>query len=141
MTDIDITPRDAPEPLTDAMIIDALRQTSGKLTLAAELLKYSPTRLRDRIVRTPALRQVIDEIHQLTVDVAELQLEKRVAEGDVRAIETKLKAHGKDRGYGDEVTVNVRGVGARQQLAAVMHRLSTPALAELEQALADEEGL
>ena len=53
----------------------------------------------------------------------------------------KLKAQAKDRGYGDEVTVNVRHGSPRAALRHVMTQLSDAALEELEQALARSENV
>jgi hypothetical protein len=138
MAPIDISPR-GQRGITDEHIATALRDCSGKLSLAAQTLRMSTFTLRERVLSTPALTQAWQEAQQLTVDIAELQLEKQVAAGNTAAIGLKLKAQAKDRGYGDELTVNVRSVDLRGALRGVMSQLSDAALEELEQALTRAE--
>lgn len=137
---IDIGPRNS-ETITDAMIVQALSQTNGKITLAAATLKMSPILLRERVTSTPLLAEAWQTAKDMTVDVAEFQLEQLVAGGDAQAISLKLKAQAKDRGYGDEVTVNVRHGSPRAALRHVMTQLSDAALEELEQALTRSENV
>lgn len=137
---IDIGPR-VDETITDAMICRALEDTNGKITLAARALNMSAIRLRERILATPMLADSLQIAKETTVDIAEFQLEQLAAQGNATAIGIKLKAQAKDRGYGDEVTVNVRGTSPRDALRHVMTQLSDDALAELEQALSSAEGV
>ena len=137
---IDIGPRNG-EGITDAMIVQALSDTNGKITLAAAALKMSPILLRERVTSRPLLAEAWQTAKDMTVDVAEFQLEQLAARGDAQAIGMKLKAQAKDRGYGDEVTVNVRHGSPRDALRHVMTQLSDAALEELEQALARSENV
>ena len=88
---IDIGPRNG-ETITDAMIVQALSQTNGKITLAAATLKMSPILLRERVTSTPLLAEAWQTAKDMTVDVAEFQLEQLAARGDAQAIGMKLKA-------------------------------------------------
>ena len=137
MNDIDVTP--AVAKVTDQMIIDTLRTNNGKIAFAATLLGISFSVLRHRIRSTPGLQDAVESIREMDLDITETLVDARASAGDLRAMEVKLKAKGKARGYGDEPPP-VRDVGARAELRPVMARLSTATLRELIAALEAEEG-
>lgn len=133
---IDVGPRAQHDEPT---IARALLACNGKITHAAKALGIAYATLRRAVDRSPYLQSVIDEAHESTLDAAETILEKRaLADEDGGALAFLLKTQGKERGYGDELTVKVEQASARKELDRVMSRLSDSALAEVLAALEEE---
>ena len=133
---INMTP---PRTPSEREIEVALRQCNGKLTLASQMLGIAFLTLRRLVNENPVLRAVVEEIREGVVDAAEYTLEEAaIKDRDMGAVALILKAQGKDRGWGDEVVVNVRQQGAKEQLERVFSRLSQPALLEILAALEEE---
>lgn len=133
---IDVGPKAHHDELT---IARALVSSRGKITQAATMLGIAYATLKRAIDKSPLLQGTLDEIRESTLDAAETILEKRaLADEDGSALAFLLKTQGKDRGYGDELTVKVEQTSTRQALEGVMSRLSDSALAEVLAALEEE---
>ena len=78
---------------------EALLQTRGAVCLAADRLGVDPSALSHRMKRYPELYEVADSFRQRRTDKAELQLEKAIDRGDLKAVLFQLRTQGKDRGY------------------------------------------
>lgn len=95
--------------VTQDMIITALRQNLGTVAVTARQLGISREHLHRRIQRSPKLQAAIAEAREAFVDVAELQLAKKVHDGDLGAVRYVLGTQGRARGYGAEITHNHKG--------------------------------
>lgn len=85
--------------ITNDKIIDALKKSSGLVTVAAKRMSCSPQTIYSRIKAFPALQVVIDENRNELVDLAEQKLKQLVKKGEFQAISLVLKTLGKHRGY------------------------------------------
>jgi len=80
---------------TNEEIEQALRNTFGRISVAARLLNFDRTTIYQRIGKHPKLKRVVQESRALVVPYAETKLFQNVASGDQRAIEFVLKNKGK----------------------------------------------
>tara|TARA_Y100000310_G_scaffold304198_1_gene343120 strand:+ start:86 stop:565 length:480 start_codon:yes stop_codon:yes gene_type:complete len=79
----------------------ALRATSGIQAAAARKLGTSRQAIAGFIKRNVSLQKVVEEVVETTLDVAEAELIKQLASGNMTAIIFYLKTKGKDRGYSE----------------------------------------
>ena len=82
----------------------ALRAGAGLYTQAARILegKYgscAPNTVRNYVMRHAKLQQVMSEVTDMQLDLAEGQLLKAIGDGNLTAIIFYLKCKGRDRGY------------------------------------------
>ena len=80
-------------------VADALRQTAGIKTAAAELLGCDRSTITRYINRHPKLQAIDAEIADSTVDLTEDKLLQAIEQGNLTAIIFYLKTKGKHRGY------------------------------------------
>ena len=80
-------------------VADALSQTAGIKTAAAELLDCDRSTVTRYINRHPKLQVLELEIADRTVDLAENKLLEAIEQGNLTAIIFYLKTKGKHRGY------------------------------------------
>lgn len=85
--------------VTKAKVEHALRQTDGKVYLAARALGISFQAVYDYIKRYPELQEVVEQARGELVDVGETMLRKAVLAGEAWAVCFTLKTIGKSRGY------------------------------------------
>jgi len=85
--------------VTNAKIIEALRESRGLVMVAARKLGISRQQIYRRIKDSDEVRAAIEEARDFTTDTAEAALFKKIAEGEAWAICFYLKTQGKDRGY------------------------------------------
>jgi len=83
-----------------AQIEAALHKADGRPAAAARILGISRQAMHDRIARTPRLREVIEEIEQTLLDLAEGAIIKAVRAGHFPTIKWFLDRRGRKRGYG-----------------------------------------
>ena len=108
---------------TDDTIEQALWQSAGKLSFAAGWLGMSRKTLKDRIDKSERLTEVISEIEELGIDVAEVQLDALILAGNDKAVALKLKTKGKGRGWAEskqQGTGNTLTLDAARELEARM---------------------
>jgi beta-phosphoglucomutase-like phosphatase (HAD superfamily) len=88
---------------SDVEIIAALLETKGHIARAARKLGYTPGSLRDKISKSPLLKDAKNEIREQKLDDAEQKLDQHIYEKDnLQALLEYLKAAGKQRGYGSQ---------------------------------------
>ena len=78
----------------------ALHRANGRPAVAARILGISRQAMHERIVRTPHLREVIEEIEQTLLDLAEGAIIKAIRAGHFPTIKWFLDRRGRSRGYG-----------------------------------------
>ena len=86
---------------------EALKRASGHVSVAAKLLGCSPSSIYRALARSPRLRQVLEDARGELLDWAELRLAEAVMRGEPWAIQFTLRTQGRDRGYGDHITVDL----------------------------------
>ena len=85
--------------VTAKQIEHAIRQTAGNLSQAAKALGVSRSTINRRVSLSPALKDVVDDVREELVDIAESALRREVVDGNITAIIFTLKTQGKSRGY------------------------------------------
>lgn len=80
-------------------VSQALIKSGGFIAKAADILGTSISAVSLRVQRTPQLQQLVKEIKSKYVDMAEVELYKKVKAGDTTAIIFTLKCLAKDRGF------------------------------------------
>jgi hypothetical protein len=81
----------------------AIREARGLVSHAARRLGVTDEAMRQRLKRTPTLRQVRDEAREAMTDLAESSLYEQVIRGEGWAVCFYLKTQAKDRGYVERV--------------------------------------
>lgn len=94
---------------------EAVRNSGGILTsvqkkLAEKGYKLSRFRLIEKIKERPTILQLLEEEREKVKDRAEANIISAVAEGDIKASLEYLKRQAQDRGWGDESSINVKGL-------------------------------
>lgn len=102
--------------ITDKMVEDALRKTAGIRTAASKLLGMSESAVRMRIKLSERLQEVIKEIDDVNLDIAETTVFKslRNAANPMEQLETAkwyLRYRGGSRGYGARAEVTGKDGG------------------------------
>lgn len=92
---------------TDEEIIEALQETKGIIYYAADLLGMTRSNLDNRIRKNEKLQEALIDAREGVIDLAEAKLFKKLDEDQWNAIEFVLRRLGKNRGYGDEQTINM----------------------------------
>mgnify|MGYP001589873884 FL=1 len=82
-----------------AQVIEALRNTKGLVTLAAQRLNCEPDTVRNYAKRHPTVAAALKEERSKMTDVAELSLYNKIVAGEGWAVCFYLKTQGRDRGY------------------------------------------
>ncbi len=97
--------------LTKQQVVDALRQSHGLKTGAAEILGVSFPTIERYIADSTDAQEVIDFWRVRRVDRAEYKLDEAIERGEAWALAMTLKdsKRGKERGYGNSVDVNNSG--------------------------------
>jgi predicted transcriptional regulator len=94
--------QDYREKFTLKQIEDALRAANGNQSKAAEMLHTSRSTVNGYVKRYPELVDVIAEIKESNLDIAENALISKIKEGNMAAIIFFLKTQGKSRGYDEK---------------------------------------
>lgn len=108
------TPKvEIPAVITTASVVEALYQAGGVQSHAAKLLGMSKEAIWNRVNRSPRLQEAVREAKEITLDLAETELMKKIKAGHIAAIIFYLKCQGKDRGYIEkqelDVNANIKG--------------------------------
>ena len=120
---------------TAQRIIDAIRESSGLLTLAAKKANLTYKTIWQYSQDFPSVKQAVVESKERMLDFAEGKLYEKIKEGDNTAIIFYLKTQGKGRGYIERseftgangsplVNVNVNSDQTKDNLENVISRLS-----------------
>jgi hypothetical protein len=81
----------------------ALRMTAGIYTAAAEKLGCATNTVRNYVLRSKRLQEVVRDVQETTLDVAESTLLTAMQKGNLTAAIFYLKTKGKHRGYVERV--------------------------------------
>lgn len=102
----------AKKKLKPQEVIDALKQSHGLKTGAAEILGVSFPTIERYIAESKEAQEVIEHWRIRRVDRAEYKLDDAIERGEPWALALMLKdsKRGKERGYGNSVDVNARVV-------------------------------
>ncbi len=84
---------------TDREMADALRQSHGLVTPAAEYLGVSPQTIYTRLKKSKTVSAALEQARDAALDRAESKLFDAVEKGEQWAIQFVLKTLGKNRGY------------------------------------------
>jgi hypothetical protein len=87
--------------LTPEKVEKAIKEGGGFISFASEKLGVPASVLRKYIKDSKKLRELIFELRESWVDIAEESLANKVLKGDITSIIFTLKCLGKDRGWID----------------------------------------
>lgn len=93
--------------LRESMVIEALESHGGLITHAARSLKCSYKVLRRYIDKNATVQKALDAIKLANVERAERKLRDLVEAGNLGAICFTLKCQGRERGWVENVDVNL----------------------------------
>lgn len=97
------------------IMLDAIKSSGGVVVVILKKLEkagYKLTRrqLYDRLQEYPSYKEALEEERQAVVDKAEANLIQAISEGDIKVSIEFLKKQARDRGWGDESSINVKGL-------------------------------
>lgn len=94
--------------LTQSKFLEALEGTRGNMTVIAEKLQMSREYLYEYLNKHPNLKPKFESEKWKRQEIAEAMLDKKIAEGDMKAITLALTKHkrGRQMGYGDAIEIN-----------------------------------
>ena len=98
--------------VTDKRMLDAIKKNGGAVYLAARELGCAPNTIYNRMKKTPALKQAVEDARGEVVDYAEQKLRLAILNGEPWAIAMALKTIGKSRGYVERQEVTGADGGA-----------------------------
>jgi hypothetical protein len=87
-------------------VIDALTETKGLVTFAAQRLGCVPNTVYAYVDRYPKVRAARDAARERQLDVTEAALFRAIGEGELPAITFYLRTVGRHRGYGDRLELD-----------------------------------
>ena len=85
--------------VTNTRMLEAVKKNGGAVYLAARELGCAPNTIYNRMEKTPALKQAVEDARGEVVDYAEQKLRLAILNGEPWAIAMALKTIGKSRGY------------------------------------------
>lgn len=105
-----ITPRrvGGHDAITDADIINAIRDTHGFISVAARKLGCTTKLIQHRAERSDALRDAIQEVQEDRLDMAESKLMIAINKGEPWAIKFFLAYKGRSRGYKETQSIEAK---------------------------------
>jgi predicted transcriptional regulator len=97
--DLKGTRSDVRESFSQEQVAEALSLAGGVQADAARILGCSRATINGYVRRYPHLQELIIQVREETLDLAESQLIKKMKEGNMTAVIFFLKTQGKQRGY------------------------------------------
>lgn len=94
--------------ITDAEIINTIRETHGFISVAARKLGCSTRMIQYRAERSDALRDAIQEVQEDRLDLAENKLMVAIGKGEPWAIKFFLAYKGRSRGYKETQSIEAK---------------------------------
>ena len=85
--------------LTIKQIADAIKQSGGFYSIAAEQLGVTVANISQRVKKSEELAGLVDDIEEKRLDLAESKLIANIKANDQRAIEFYIRHKGRRRGY------------------------------------------
>ena len=98
--------------VTNTRMLEAVKKNGGAVYLAARELGCAPNTIYNRMEKTPALKQAVEDARGEVVDYAEQKLRLAILNGEPWAIAMALKTIGKHRGYVERQEVTGADGGA-----------------------------
>lgn len=100
-----------PKKLKEQEVIDALKQSHGLKTGAAEILGVAYNTIDAYVAESDEAKAVIEHYRIRRTDRAQYKLDEAIERGEAWAVALQLKdsKSGKERGYGNAVDVNQTG--------------------------------
>ncbi len=98
---------------TDNELIEALHKSGGFRSATAELLGVSRSAVSNRINRSEELQQIVYDIEESRLDLAETSLINSLKDGEPWAVQFYLKRKGQKRGYNEKQELEVSGTFAK----------------------------
>jgi len=95
--------------LTNEMVLDAMRRAAGIKSAAARALGVTRQTIYNYIIAHPEIKPQIDEICEITLDMAESKVYQAINEGDGQMVRWFLDRRGRSRGYGQTTRSEVTG--------------------------------
>jgi hypothetical protein len=92
--------------LTPDVVIPALIEAYGIVTVAARSLGVNPNSIHEAINLYPEIKAAVQAGREHLIDKAEGALSKKIGEGDTAAIIFALKTIGRQRGYSERMTID-----------------------------------
>lgn len=86
-------------------VAEALRNAGGIFSGAAQQLNCAPNTIANYVRDSAVLRDLLEELQEQHLDLAETKLIKLILDGDKTAIIFYLKTKGKSRGYSERTEV------------------------------------
>lgn len=96
---------------TVAAVEEALRSAAGVWSIAAIKLGTTYNTIKDYVKRYPYLREVLEEIEESTIDLAESKFISAIKSGEAWAVQMMLRTKGKKRGYTERTELTGPGGG------------------------------
>ena len=97
---------------TNQQIIDAVNSVNGMVYLAARKLGCNPQTIYNRMAKSTAIREAVDNARGELIDISEQKLRAAVMNGEPWAVAMVLKTIGKHRGYVERQEVTGADGGA-----------------------------
>lgn len=89
--------------------IEALRSTAGNITAACTAANISRTQFHKWRNEDPEFAQIVADVSDSAIDMAETALMKQIQDGNTACIIFLLKTRGKERGYVERQEFDHRG--------------------------------
>lgn len=89
--------------------IEALRSTAGNITAACTAANISRTQFHKWRNEDPEFAQIVSDVSDSAIDMAETALMKQIQDGNTACIIFLLKTRGKERGYVERQEFDHRG--------------------------------
>jgi alanine-alpha-ketoisovalerate/valine-pyruvate aminotransferase len=97
---------------TNQQIIDAVNSVNGMVYLAARKLGCNPQTIYNRMAKSTAIREAVDNARGELIDISEQKLRAAVMNGEPWSVAMVLKTIGKSRGYVERQEVTGADGGA-----------------------------
>ena len=99
----------ASKRVTDEQIAEALQKAGGFVSHAAKALGVTNGAIHNRIAKSPALKEILEDARYTHLDIAEVELLKAMKRGESWAVCFFLKCQGKGRGYVERQAIEHNG--------------------------------
>lgn len=103
--------------IPDDEIADELERHFGLLYPVCKALGVDRSCLKQRISKTPELFELMEELREANVDLAENKLMQLVEQGHFPAINLMLRSIGKARGYSESLEIKTQNINANMDLS------------------------
>jgi len=103
--------------ISDDEIADELEKHFGLLHPVCKVLGVCRSDLRARIHRTPELLELMEELRESNIDLAENKLMQLVEQGHFPSINLLLRSVGKARGYSESLEIKTQNLNANMNLS------------------------